>query len=90
MISVNKRMLFDYGYLLYPYPNFYTSNWFLERRFSAAGIKSTFSVLPKLSANEAVDALSKWEGMDSTIAVLQSVMDSEGIKLMSVQNLNLE
>lgn len=51
-----------------------------ETKFSTGGgIKSAFSVLPKLTAKEAVDALCKWEGMNPTIAILQSVMENEGI-----------
>ena len=38
---------------------------------------SSFGSLPKLSAIEAVETLSKWEGMGSTINLLQAVIDED-------------
>ncbi len=38
---------------------------------------SPFYSLPKLSAVEAVETLSKWEGMGSTINLLQAIIDED-------------
>ncbi len=38
---------------------------------------SPFYSLPKLSAVEAVETLSKWEGMGSTINLLQAIINED-------------